>query len=484
MKEERDMRDRIAPLCTLIPIAMALAAAPRAPAQDAAVVTLGNDTGSTAAQLHVKFAGVGTPAVVIVDPLGVAAPGCPIPTIPSNPPSITDTVVIDWGTPCVRDGAKVTFIVIAPNAAPGTITIADCFWADTGGVSLGPCTPCGFGYLPPGPIGAFKIQTRYQPLGFVFYTLWTRLPGQPCWWRWCCNPWGWRCQMRVLYCPFTTRLTRLLELPPWLPVTPWVNTGAFLAPGYWWQRTTIPPPPHQRANGPWFNAPDLGDGLWFPWVYDLIVRYTDDGGQTFRQAADLTSTAYAVWNALQVTAPLDPNNIDPNGPPAPSGFAPTLQFMGPHFIAAGQAFQPFLQEIDDVRFHEPNPLLDQLRIDVEIVQLSLVSIGTNFTAGVPGPIADYQALSAGLDGIALDLQQLAGPFGIQRFQRTAETLNSMNEGVMEAINQLTLGLPDPCSEDLFTWGMMSRFGDGWRHVASSAMPHIRVQLDLGDYVWF
>ena len=468
---------------TFVPILGLLGARSSAQAQDAAALTVGNAAPVAAAQLHVKFAGVGAPMVVIVDPLGVAAPGCPPPTVPSNPPTITDTVVIDWGVACVPPGAKITFVVVAPNAAPGTLTIVDCFWTDTSGVPIGLCLDCGLAYLPPGPIGAFKLQYRYTPLGFVFYTLWRQFPGQPCWWRWCCNPWGWCCEVRVLYCPFTTRLFRLFEVPPWIPLTAFTKAG-FLPPGYWWQRTTVPPPPHLRANGAWFNAPNPGDGLYYPGMFDLEVRYTDDGGQTFRPAADLTSTAYAVWNALQVTAPLDPNNIDPVGPPAPSGFVDTLQFVGPGFINAGQALQPLINEIDDVRALEPNPVLDQMRVDVEIIALSLVSIGNSYQSGSPGPVGIHQQLAGAMNNFALDLQQIGVQVGSARFQRTAETILSMNEGVNEAVTQLLLGLPTIESQDLFTWGMLSRFVDGWRHVASSAMPHIRVQLDLGDYVWF
>lgn len=447
--------------------------------QDALAVTVQNDTGRPAADLHVRFAGAG--GVLIVDPLTVVAGGggaCPVPSVTSNPPMVTDTVVIDWGVECVPTGTKVTFMVQTPA---GPLTFVDCFWTDAGGNNMGGCTLCGIVQLPPPRLGAWKVQYRYSPLGFVFYTLWFHPPGQNCWWRWCCNPFGWQCQTRAIWCPFTTRTFRLFEVPVWIPVTPWVNSG-FLVPAYWWQRTTIPPPPHLRARGPWFNGPPPDANLFRPWFYGLNVFYTDDG-QQFRPGVDFSSAFYDAWLRMQVIAPLDPNNIDPVGPPAPGNFAETTQALAPGFFGAGQAVMDLVPELDDVLFHEPDPLVGNIRVDVEIVALSLTSIGQQLGSGVFNPPDPYFQLRDALGALGDDLRLLGTNMRTQRFQNAADILNVMLEGANEAGAQVAAGLPNTASQDLFLWGLMNRLKPNMQHFATTMLPHVCIQFDLGDYVW-
>lgn len=452
-------------------------------AQQAAVGTFENSTGQFAADLHITLGSVGVPTIIMVDPVTVTAiDNCPPPTISI----VGTTVVIDWGVACVPPGAKISVMMVTPNAPLGGPTLVGCFWTDIGHVNIGPCGNCGFTTvnLGGGPIlGAWKIQTRYRPLGQIGYTKWRRLPGRPCWWRWCCNPWGWQCERRIIYCPFSTRFFRFWEVPPWIPVSRWVG-GKTLPPAYWWQRTTIDPPPNERINGAWANAPTAADITDWGWHYDLTTYYSDGLADPFQEVNDFASAAYGAWQALVATAPLDPNNIDPNGPPAPSQFEPLLQFVGPGMVQAGFEFLSLIPEIDNVRFNEPSPLMNQVRADVQLIGLSLVSIGNQWNSGTPGPISSYFQLQNGLQNLSNDMVQAAFQTGSQRFHNAALELQSMREGVDEAINQLLLGLPDPCSQDLFTWGMLSRFAASLRHFATACMPHIQLQLDVGNYQWY
>lgn len=458
---------------------------PVASAQQAAIGTFANDTGQFAADLHITLGNVGVPPIITVDPVTITQiDNCPPPLISF----VGTTVVVDWGIACVPPDAKITIMMVTPNAPPGGPTLVNCFWTDINHVNIGPCGNCGFQAITigggGGPIlGAWKVQTRYRPLGPIGYTKWRHRAGRSCWWRWCCNPWGWVCEFRIVYCPFSTRFTRFWEVPPWIPVTRWIQ-GKTLAPAYWWQRTTITPPPNERIDGAWAGAPPAADITEWGWHYDLTTYYSDDLSQPLHEVNDFASTAYGAWRALQITAPLDPNGMDPNGPPAPSDFVPLLQFVGPGYVQAGNEFIALRNEIDDVRVHEPNPLMDQVRVDVEIIGLSLMSIGNNWSAGVTGPMPLYIQLQSGVQNLSNHMIQVAAQTGSQRYLNASATLQSMRQGVDEAINQLALGLPDPCSQDLFTWGMMSRFNESLRHLGSACMPHIRLHLNLGNYHWY
>src|SRR5207245_424669 len=74
-------------------------------ASDFVYVTVKNTTGVYAADLHVPFTGAGSS--VIVDPATVYAPGCPTPTVPSNPPTLSPVADIEWGAGCVPPGSSI-----------------------------------------------------------------------------------------------------------------------------------------------------------------------------------------------------------------------------------------------------------------------------------------------------------------------------------------------------------------------------------------
>ncbi|MCA9245156.1 MAG: hypothetical protein KDA32_14450, partial [Phycisphaerales bacterium] len=214
-------------------------------AQDAVLMTFRNGTGTNVASLHVVTSGGG--GIIVIDPLTVLYDGnCPAPMIPSNPPTITAEAIVDFGVECVEPNTKVTFVMQTPA---GPLGVVSCWWEDGNGVNMGGCELCGFepSPFPPG-FGAFKVQTRYFPNGPIRYTKWRPpAPGSQCWTRTCCNPFGWTCQCRTIFCPFTTRFIRLFELPPWLPTTKWTTYG-FRPPKYWIDRTTVPPDPNMIAE--------------------------------------------------------------------------------------------------------------------------------------------------------------------------------------------------------------------------------------------
>ena len=83
-----------------------------------------NTTGSAASDLHVVFQGTGgdITTVVIDQPAG-----CPVASIPSNPPTVGNEMIVNWGVECVAAGDSVTVKVTTPN---GPLTVDSGFWTN------------------------------------------------------------------------------------------------------------------------------------------------------------------------------------------------------------------------------------------------------------------------------------------------------------------------------------------------------------------
>jgi hypothetical protein len=97
-------------------------------------VSVCNNTGLDASDLHMTFAGAG--GTLLVAPAMIVAPGCPAPLIPSNS-MITSTVDFDWGAACVPDGGTVTYLV---RSATGPLSFVSGTWT-SGGSGIGIVDP-------------------------------------------------------------------------------------------------------------------------------------------------------------------------------------------------------------------------------------------------------------------------------------------------------------------------------------------------------
>jgi hypothetical protein len=106
------------------------------------LVKAANNTGNWASDLHVTLSG--SDGNLFVNPGGViVTPGpCPVPQVPSNPPKVTNEVVLDWGTPCVAPCATVWFSVLT---GVGPLQFVSGFWTSiVNGVpdtNIGPVEP-------------------------------------------------------------------------------------------------------------------------------------------------------------------------------------------------------------------------------------------------------------------------------------------------------------------------------------------------------
>lgn len=101
-------------------------------------ISIVNNTGQAAADLHLTFSsGGGSMFVksqsvhVTPDLLGTL---CALPAVPSNPPIVTNTMILDWGVTCVDPGARVTFRICTPA---GPLQFDSGYWSGQGGADIG-----------------------------------------------------------------------------------------------------------------------------------------------------------------------------------------------------------------------------------------------------------------------------------------------------------------------------------------------------------
>lgn len=106
------------------------------------LISVVNNSGRLASDLHVTFTGTGNS--VKVEPRSVLVPGagCPAPAVPSNPPVATNEVVIDWGWDCVPNCATVWFAVETPF---GPLGFASGHWTGHVGGQVQDIAPVGAG---------------------------------------------------------------------------------------------------------------------------------------------------------------------------------------------------------------------------------------------------------------------------------------------------------------------------------------------------
>ncbi len=452
-----------------------LAAAPTALGFDAVLVVVANNTGQPASDLHLTFSGGG--GVLYADPVAIFAGGCPTPAVPSNPPVVTNTVVVDWGVACVTPATYATVLVTTPN---GPLTYVSGFWTRNN-VNIGAISSADISVqrvsLPPPPIGGpvgMKIQVRYRPCGPGVYTPWMKGPNT-CWIRTCCFPAGFVCEFRIILCPFTNPFNRFWETGPWAALTPWRKAGK-TGPIWFRQRLTYPPPPDRPIIvGPLCNMPALPLESERPWYATLEVKYSDDGGVSYRPATDFNSTFLAVGNALA---------FDVQTLPGPTTFEELLLYYSPKYEKAAALFQPLIGEAQLVFDSPLDPDQAALMLnvigDLEALSAALAAISADFADAEVRDASAFQAARDALTMLAVDMQGALPA----RFAHTADNLDSMAFGFDVAAQMVEAGLDVTTNQDFFLWGLQNRFQPMLAQAASSTLSHARIYVNMGDYQWF
>lgn len=446
---------------------------------DDITVTVVNNTGVPAADLHVYFSGAG--GNIVVDPLAVVALGCPTPLIPSNPPTVTSTAVIDWGTACVEPGAAVTFIAATMN---GPLTVDSACWTDTLGMFIGCADSVITGPGPgPGPkFGAIKIQVRCVPRFPPIYIGWFPPGTHPfpsrkrCWARWCCIPTT-DYYYRVIYCPFATRLARFLEFPPWIRLTGWIKDGT-IGPRYFWRFQTWPPPPDSiLPKGPPPEIPLPGQEPFGPEMHDVEVRNSDDSGKTFRPATDFASSFFDIYYHIQLVS-------DSAGSDTLTNFNDQLQRHAPGYARAAEALSPLINEIQDLNTFEPQPWLPGLFFEILNFQEALFRISSFFSTGQVGDTGPYLQARDALLFLENIFQVELAPLSL-RYGNAADNLGSIAQGFDACVQAIVAdsAMVTQEQQDVFRWGLFNRFQLNLPALAMGCMPHVRVQVDLGTHEW-
>lgn len=462
------VRVRIALMLTLWAFAAFAAAA------DRIFVTFTNTTGVPAQDLHVTFTGTG--GSVTTPPASVIALRCPIPAVPSNG-QITNTVVIDWGMPCVQPGQNVTFQVSTPN---GPLGVAAAFWTGPGGVVIGPAPAWRVHPIPPPPppiirpFWAIKVQTMCVPLGIGFYTPWNRPPGQTCWGRFCCFPLT-AYYYRVVLARFVFRRGRFLEVGGSIMLTPWLFSH-LQPPNYYWQFVTIRP---ENLGGHIFppggvvhNGPPLRRGWRRPWMQGMFARYSDDAGQTYRPGFDMYTSFFDVFFNLRIDSP---------APAPPAGFSGMCQALAPGFQRAAIGFADAANELAQVAAFEPTPEMIDLQMAFNQLSAELQAIGADLTDGTPSIPFLYDAATLSLERIASWMPVLAADS--PRFFQMQQSVLALADGMREAARAINDDISVPANQDRFLYVLFNRLQPGAHDAAMGGIPSMRVHLALPPRAW-
>src|SRR5439155_11208436 len=150
---------------------------------------------------------------IYVDPYAVIAPLCPVPQVPSNPPVVTNTAVINWGMQCVEPMATVVFLARTMN---GPLAVVNSEWSGANCESIGPALAVGRHVMTNGGGGPFirfaiKVEERIHPHAPAFDS-WKVQTGPFCWYAELCWAGSW-VEYRVWLYAFVTPFEELFELP-------------------------------------------------------------------------------------------------------------------------------------------------------------------------------------------------------------------------------------------------------------------------------
>jgi hypothetical protein len=450
-----------------------------APTGDALIICVKNNNLASAAGLRATFTGGG--GSLYTDVNTIVAPYCPPAVVPSNPPTNTATVAIDWGAECVPNGESVIFTVRTPN---GPLTLTSATWTNFAGTSIGPADTCQVRPLapvgpdpppppPPPPLWAFKVESIDIGGGKV-RGFWVGPDGCPYRISCCLPRWTWS---RVVFCPFANAFDMFFEIGPWFPISPWTHVGRPFTV-YVKTKDTIVSGPFdaqlRQTYGPACDTSSVGSmgEKYDPEHRSLDPRYSRDGGTTYRKGADFSSTFLSVAHALTIMGP-DANNLGHNDHPQ------FLQRCGPRYHAAAAALDPLLAELDIVRSQHPSSLLDAMKVRVIGLRSALNQVGNELDAASDTYAPPYDSLATALNSLASLIQSVPGA----RFQSASQRL-AYAGGVATDLHTLVQSGIDVFDEkSTFAHLIYNRLRRALSHFANSMQPHMRVDLDLPDYAW-
>lgn len=439
-----------------------------APAEDLQLVRVRNTTGLPASDLHVTFTGSG--GHVFVAPESVVAPPCPLPVVPSNG-TITNTVTIDWGMPCVEPGAVVTFWVYSAN---GPLAISNANWTFNGN-NIGPVRDP---ILAPPPAGdgafwAIVRQTRCFGVAWAIYSAW--VSAGDCWERWCCLP-NVRCETRTALCLFLTRKKRLVNTGICIPLTPWVFSFTRFA-HYGNQTASIRPPdmgpeimPIDASihNGPPIRRAGLGGRA----MRGAGSAKSDNGGRNWSQSTDFRSTF------LAVAQDLDPM-VDTI--PSYSNMVGRLQYNAPLFATASTRFEALRQEVESVNLAEPDPELPLIANDLSMLRDTFQAASVQFASGsMPNSPIIWENGRLALTDLANRLPALMPARGPQVIQE----LLSVADGFREVRDMVALGFTEMIQEENFLYGLFLRIVPGMEACGLVMGPHVRINIGPINRGWY
>ena len=455
-------------------------------AQDghAILVVVANNTGQPAADLHLVFRGAG--GNLFVDARAVISGNCPLPDVTSNPPAITDTVDIDWHTPCVADGQSAALIV---QTTQGPLEFVRGWWTDASHQDIGSITRGGKNSIhifdlfsgPPsgGSGGRLKLERVYVPITPITYSDLYTIPGRPCWFRDCCVPWQ-RCFYRV---------SRDDGMGNCIPITGWIY-GGMAAPYKYVQRVTnpkeedLPNPSLVPVGAPPLEASfsKLGEdfeGFHAPWrTEDVSLLIQADGSVV--EEVTFVSTFRRISRTLGIVR-------DENSPADLGTVSTVLAALATRMPQAAAHLTPLVTEMNHRQTTIGDPAGDDrhqhIADELTTMQSAMTNIGTelaNLPLTNPAPFANLR------DALT-ELGELLASFSdeIPGREHARDDLVAMARGLEVSREAVADGIDtDPNHIDYFLWGLQNRFQPLLKHFADAMKPHIRITLDLGHRGWF
>lgn len=444
-------------------------------------IMYGSESGATGTGNLVRI-DLGTGAATVIGPTGYFA----ISALDFHP-----TTSVLYGAVGTTDPSSGTLVTIDIGTGAATAV------GPTSYISVSGITFCGGklavqrigpgGILLPNGIRiVWRQRIRYQPIGLI-YGFWSKPPGQ-CWTRWCCFI-GQVCRRDLNLYVYKTFFGRVFGMRRCIPV---VRGQFFGLRGAGWQqqRRTQPPPPDQPQipiGGPPPNRPPIPGLINFA-ISDAFgasdqLTFSDDGGETYRPGTTMSQTFGAMGNDI---IPFVPGAGAP--PPLVLNFIPTMQQLGPGFCAAANRLAPLINELQLTHDNEPDPWIMQVKVEIEILQLNLVSVCGHMNSGAPifDPAPYFGAANANANlaalMLAVPLPGDATPDVAQRlanasvhFQRCA--LGWQTAGEQVAANMFN-GSNDILERDTFYWHLIQHYPSELAMLSAALDRHVHLRVSL------
>jgi hypothetical protein len=455
-----------------------------------ALVAVTNSTGQPASCLVLSLSSGGALALPSAN---VVAPGCPTPTVQVQGAQIT----INWGGPCVPNGATVYLIVqssrgrmlrpgqtVASLYASLLVGFVGGFWTDGNGNNTGNLTTGGgpnnvvivdLGGNGPGMgpcVITFSIS--YVPQGpSVCGPLMPPMGQQRCWTK--------KCWTTAADCLLTIRKNGV-------PLFSNLPTGFSLPPMEICLRVTNPPDmPEEPGSVQLPIQGAVADETPFSVLGASFASYNTPSGhrlQVFRTNAvgaigavrDLAVRFDEIYHALElVTDVFNPND------PVDGSYAHMIAVFGPRYLDVAQRLGDMAVFLGNEQQATGDARYGSLAISAQAMQAALVAIGNSMIQGSVTASQPFADLESALLAFGSTIATFAP---VPSESHANANLIAMANGVRRAKERVIDVLDDPLEQDIFLFGMQNRFNTMFRHLADSLTPHARLKVDLGARGWF